>query len=45
MRDRKLLDQTLPSKGSRNPSFPFSAILRSYDSKVTTIIVYTAALI
>ncbi len=27
MRDRKLSDQTLPSKGSRNPSFTFRADL------------------
>ena len=37
MRDRKLSDQTLPRKGSRNPSFPFAAILRSCRTKVTKI--------
>src|SRR5688572_15678692 len=37
MRDRKLSDQTLPCRGSRNPSFPFTAILRPCCSKVTKI--------
>jgi len=34
MRDRKLSDQTLPRKGSRNPSFTFKAILLSGHTKV-----------
>jgi hypothetical protein len=29
MRGRKLLDQTLPTKGSRNPSFPFGTIFNN----------------
>ena len=37
MRDRKLSDQTLPSKESRNPSFPFTAILRPCRTKVTKL--------
>ena len=35
MRDRKLSDQTLPSTGSRNPSFPFAEIIQSCGRKVT----------
>ena len=34
MRDRKLSDQTLPRKGSRNPSFTFKAILLPGHTKV-----------
>jgi len=34
MRDRKLSDQTLPRKGSRNPSFTFTAILLPGHTKV-----------
>jgi hypothetical protein len=35
MRDRKLSDQALPPRGSRNPSFPFTMILQSCGRKVT----------
>jgi len=34
MRDRKLSDQTLPRKGSRNPSFAFEGILLPCHTKV-----------
>ena len=34
MRDRKLSDQTLPRKGSRNPSFTFKVILLPCHTKV-----------
>jgi len=37
MRDRKLSDQTLPSNGSRNPSFTFDQNLHSCRGKVTNI--------
>jgi hypothetical protein len=40
MRDRKLSDQTLPRKGSRNPSFTFEAIVLPCHTKVKKMHTY-----